>query len=358
MTEHVDLGTLAMFQEGLLDASDAADIRSHLDGCARCSQATSQLDAVAGLLASAPAPAMPPGLSARIEAALAAEATARAAETTVPAETTMPAAESTAQVAAAAADGSAVPADATPGGSPVPGVPAPAEGADGPPVPAAPVPAGGGGGPRSRPGRRTGSRTGPPGGRPPGQRTRVLDRAGARLRIVAAAAAIAVLGGGGYAVAQFAGSGGTAASSGRSASGATRPVGGPAMANPAVSLAPNQPGGSAIVSTVRSGVNYTPAHFTSQVRSVLHRFPADTATSRPSASERALSPAGVAGCVRAVSGGRTPRLVDLARYQDRVAMIIVVARSGAAPAHAWVVALDCSATRPDVLASFSLPGLG
>ncbi len=175
---------------------------------------------------------------------------------------------------------------------------------------------------------------------------------------MAAAAAIVLLSGTGYAVAQFTGGGGPAASSGAAASQPQRS----AAHGPAVGMEPNQSSpaasaGLAPVTFVTSGTDYRRSQFASQVRAVLARYPAGSAPAHPGGAH-ALPSLGLPGCVHTVTGGQRPRLVDLARYQGRPATIIVVAASGTTPAHAWVVGTGCSATQPDVLASIPLPGAG
>src|SRR5205823_89213 len=64
---------------GLLSRRRAAQVSAHLAACTQCAESDRGLAGITALLASAPAPPLPAGLSARIEAALAAEAAARAA---------------------------------------------------------------------------------------------------------------------------------------------------------------------------------------------------------------------------------------------------------------------------------------
>jgi hypothetical protein len=175
---------------------------------------------------------------------------------------------------------------------------------------------------------------------------------------MAAAAAVVVVGGGGYAVAQYAAQSG-AASSGRPAA-QSQPRPASPVAGPVAGMGPNNAGGTAghaTISAVTSGTDYTARQLTSQVAAVLAHYPASSAARRPPAA-RALPSSGLASCVNAVTGGQRPRLVDVARYQGRQAVIIVVAGTATTPARAWVVRLDCSASRPDEVAQVSLPGPG
>ena len=85
MTRHIRADKLARYRAGDLGTRESARVRAHLDGCARCTAAADDLAAVSTFLASVPAPPMPDDITARIEAALAAEAASRAASPAVPA---------------------------------------------------------------------------------------------------------------------------------------------------------------------------------------------------------------------------------------------------------------------------------
>src|SRR5437764_3314482 len=102
MTGHPDADALAACREGLLGRRRSARIRAHLARCSRCAALDGGLAEVTALLASVPAPRMPDGLAARLDAVLAAESAARAR-----AEAPAPATE--APAAAAAASGPARP---------------------------------------------------------------------------------------------------------------------------------------------------------------------------------------------------------------------------------------------------------
>lgn len=56
------------------------------------------------------------------------------------------------------------------------------------------------------------------------------------------------------------------------------------------------------------------------------------------------------GCVVHFTGGAAPHLLDRARYQGTPVYVI------ASASHVWVVGLDCTASRPDLIASASLGG--
>lgn len=71
---HYDLETLAELAEGLLDAATALRVREHLAICDPCGESLADLAAVREVLAATPTPAMPMGVTLRIDRALAAEA--------------------------------------------------------------------------------------------------------------------------------------------------------------------------------------------------------------------------------------------------------------------------------------------
>ena len=79
MRGHADAATLAAFREELLSARKAAQVSAHLAACPRCAALEAQLAEVTTLLNHATAPPMPEALTARIQAALAAEAASRTA---------------------------------------------------------------------------------------------------------------------------------------------------------------------------------------------------------------------------------------------------------------------------------------
>src|SRR5262252_7980744 len=161
---------LAVFREELLSARKAAQVSAHLAACPRCAALEAQLAEVTTLLNRATAPPMPDALTARIQAALAAEAAARtpaAAPHAAPAPAAVPAMQ-----AAAGHNGS----QATNG---------------------------------HRAGDTTGRRTG----------WRDRGRSWLALRVTAVTAAVAVIAGGGYGVAQLLAGGGPAVTGAASGTG-------------------------------------------------------------------------------------------------------------------------------------------
>ena len=79
MRGHVDAESLALCAEGLLSRRRSERIRSHLASCPECAAAQARLTEVPALLAQVPLPPLPPGIAARLDAALSAEAASRAA---------------------------------------------------------------------------------------------------------------------------------------------------------------------------------------------------------------------------------------------------------------------------------------
>ncbi|MDH6703663.1 hypothetical protein P3T27_000344 [Kitasatospora sp. MAA19] len=74
---HPSVDELADLAEGLIESADAADaLRRHLDGCAECRETTDALGEVQALLGAVETPPMPADVAARLDAALAAAATA------------------------------------------------------------------------------------------------------------------------------------------------------------------------------------------------------------------------------------------------------------------------------------------
>ena len=79
MRGHVDAESLALCAEGLLSRRRSERIRSHVASCPGCAAAQARLTEVPALLAQVPPPPLPPGIAARLDAALSAETARRAA---------------------------------------------------------------------------------------------------------------------------------------------------------------------------------------------------------------------------------------------------------------------------------------
>jgi hypothetical protein len=299
---HVDSETLAAYREGLLSRRKARQVAAHLAHCAQCAGLDAQLAGLPALLARSPAPPMPAALTARIEAAIAAEAAARS-------ETT--------DVAAAAAsltrDATRVTRDAA----------------------------------ATR--RHRKPRAPSPG------RSRLV------LRVAAAAAAVVVIGGGGYGLLRLlpgsalhsAGTSAAAPAPAQGAAGSRAHKGG--LPNAAMSPL-NERAGPRIVT---SGTNYQPAELQAQVRATLARFALKAAGPNKAAPGVTAGPSGaffnLSACLRRVAGGWPVQLVDLAYYEGRPAAIIVISGPGANEETVRVVATGCSAAADDQIFSTLLP---
>jgi hypothetical protein len=340
MRDHPDDETIAAFREDLLPAHRTARIAAHLAECPRCAEVDAQLAAVTAALARTPTPPMPASLTARLDAALAAEIAARSTAGASPAHAdpagdAAPAASAGPADRTAAADRTATPAYRGPGTGPE----------------------------HTGPGHTGPEHTGPghtgPGRGGPGRR-RGRPRAGSRLslRIASVAAAVVVLAGGGYAIARVVSAGGqetSASSSGAAASGGaeSRPSGS-ALAPEA---APRVPAGLPLVA---SGTTYRADQLPAQVAAVLKRHPAahgHVSAATPAAAGAAAFPH-LDECVSYVAGGQRPRLVDIARYGTRPAAVIVVPVPGTATVRVSVVGPGCSGQGGDIIRQFSMPAPG
>ena len=340
MTRHVSAEKLARFRDGDLSRTAARRVAAHLAGCAVCQADADALAGLPALLAGTKLPPMPDHLAARIETALVTESAHRAA------------------------------------GSP------------------AVHPA------RTRAGRRSGV---PRRGVTDEQAQRHARRPGPARRILATAAVLAVIGGGGYALVSSLGGGTSTTASGSSSAGHSRPetgsVAAPAARSSAGGLgsgaktptvggvnggvrngavsAPvfgpvEQYGHDGRFTPVRTSTNYSAAQLGPQATATLaqvrsspalggvsggHSSAGNGASGPGSAS--AFSAAALArlpGCIGRVAGSQSVLLVDLARFQGGPAIIIVTAPPGSATGtQVWAVAAGCSSSGADVLAHHQLP---
>ena len=85
MRGHVDAESLALYAEGELSRGRTARVRAHLSGCPDCATTLAALADVTTQLSHVPAPTMPAAVTARLDAALNAEAAHRAAAPSAPA---------------------------------------------------------------------------------------------------------------------------------------------------------------------------------------------------------------------------------------------------------------------------------
>ena len=325
MTRHIRADKLASYRAGDLGTRESARVRAHLGGCARCTAAADDLAAVSVFLASVPAPPMPDEITARIEAALAAEAASRAASPAAPA----------------------------------------ARG----PVPAAPG--------RDGVTRRAAARN-------PKIWSGGWLRSPVTLRVAAGAAVAVVVLGGGFAAIRLAGSTGTAGtasssaasagsgtSAGSGSSGAAAQGGreAPSVARPAPTLTYRAGGQSRPFTVLTSSADLGPGTLGRVIGQLVPGVEGSTepASASPAPTSETLgkpggipgfAPAALEACVTRVADGGQVKLVTIGRYQGQRAAIIVVSPAGGGPAQIWVVGTGCSATSSDVITQMALPGPG
>jgi predicted anti-sigma-YlaC factor YlaD len=317
---HADAATLAAFREELLSARKAAQVSAHLAACPRCAALEAQLAEVTTLLNRATAPPMPDALTARIQAALTAEAAART-PADAPATERVPAM----RAATVKGDGEA------------------------------------GGGTQSSNGHRAGE--------PAGRRTgwRGHDRSWLALRVAAVTAAVAVIAGGGYGVSQLLSAGSAEHQATSSANGAALspnikvkgpvPGMGAGGTNSAPSASPSTSGGLSTLAplVVSSGTNYQPATLGTQARTVLEHLTHSThqVPLAPTRSQASFS-AQLRPCLIHIRNGQRLLLADLARYKGHPALIVVLPSPNGGQLRVLVIAPGCTATTALRLASTTL----
>jgi hypothetical protein len=291
MRGHVDAESLALCAEGLLSRRRSERIRSHAASCPGCAAAQARLTEVPALLAQVPPPPLPPGIAARLDAALGAETARRAA----------------------------------PDRGAVPGQAAPAQ------------PAG------TAPRHRT--------GRPRGPRLRMPVAA----RVLAAAGVLAVAGGVGYAVSQSSSSPSTSAGPAAVPSAVPRPdsrsaagrAGPEVGAGGGVQFTVRHSGTAYRKSTLAAQANTLLAAPSAGVNQP------GKASGGLSLRAPSLALTGcvdnVAG-LAAVHAGEV-KLVDQAQFQGRPATVIVVQATSAQPGTVYAAGAGCSASRADILAT-------
>lgn len=311
MTRHVSTEDLARLAGGDLSGAAERQALGHLDECRDCRADLAALSQIPALLADLPAPPIPARLSARIDAALAAESAHRAA-------------------GQAHAPSGAVPL---------------ADHADH---------AGRSGSRRAR-------------GRSRRDRRPVLALTGTR--ILAAAAAIVIIGGGGYGLVRYLEEGqaaGTSSASGASSglpasspdAGPRAPAVGPAY-GPVVQYRVG--GRIAMIRPVRSGTDYQPSRLAEQATTEMAQFPHGLGQLAPNASPNAGQTFGdaslgqLSGCISRVAAGRTVQLVDVAAFDGKPATVIVTG-SPRQSRQVIVVGPGCSSRAGDVLARRVIPG--
>ena len=321
MSRHASLDDLASFIEGGLRPRKTGRVASHLASCSACAGHVQDLEQLPNLLASIAYPPIPDELSSRIELAITTESVTRVTVSSdggpVP--------------ALAGADG-AVPGESVSGESSRRDLPEP--------------------GRRRRPERR--------GWRLPG----LSSPLGGSLAAVGAAVVIA---GGGYVIASHLSSGTTASggSSGSANAPASRAAAPQAVA-PAngPSMRVREGGQIKSVPSVVTSTNFSPDHLQAQVQTALVTARAtrisaaknDVASPYPLANGTAAGSVGqLSQCVGNIAAGRNVLLVDIAKYEQRPATIIVVGTAPDGPGTIYVVGAKCGASDKDILAQRPLP---
>jgi hypothetical protein len=263
---------------------------------------------------------MPEALTARIQAALAAEAAART-PATAPAPEPVPAMSG----ATVKGDGEA------------------------------------GGGSQATNGHRAGDTT--------GRRTgwRGHDRSWLALRAAAVTAAVAVIAGGGYGVSALLTEGSPVMNG---ASGAAAPnikrIPAPSMSGGGVRLVPGtSPGSSGGLGTLASlvtssGTNYQPKTLGTQASTALMHLNQSASSNShpiplaPTKNQSTYFP-DLRACLIRIGQGQRPQLVDLAKYQGHPALIVVLPSPNGGRARALAIAPGCNSKTAHVLTTATLP---
>ncbi|MGO9782247.1 MAG: hypothetical protein ACLPKE_13590 [Streptosporangiaceae bacterium] len=284
---HVDASILAELSAGLISGRRATRIHAHLAGCQRCASISAGLSGVRVLLASVPQPPMPEAVTARLSAAIAAEAAGRSA------------------------------------------------------APAAPEQLA-----RGRTPRLAGTAGGgPPRRRWPGWTSPVTARAFAMAAVVCLVAA------GGYAAVRLTSSGraGPSVSAGPATRTRTGADVGPyhvgASREGSHVQGPAEPG----FSVVTSGIDYQRSMLSAQIEGELSKLIEAGPDTQAGKAIRHTPTAQQDACALEVTSGVTPTLVDAARYQGRPATVVALKLKGNPYAQAWVVGPKCSGTESDQL---------
>lgn len=319
MNRHVRAEVLAYYHEGAVNRRKAARIRAHLSGCPSCTSVGSGLRAVSDLLAGVPEAPMPDALAARLQMAISTESAQRAAQH---------------------ADlGAAMPGSGAAGDAATVRVPGRAD---------LPTPKSG------RHSRRS---------------VRGLSSP-LLLRGLAAAGAVVLVVGVGFLL--TGGIGGysrtsVGSSPGTSGTQANRPVASGRRSS-STGLRYSQAGTPATTTAIASDVNFTPDALAAQVKSAMAMtssgLGASTAapdvhpaqTAGPTESVGGIGVPQLEACVTQVAGSSHVLVVDVARYQDKPAIIIVVQAVPPGPElSVYVVGTQCSASITDLITKTMVP---
>jgi hypothetical protein len=197
------------------------------------------------------------------------------------------------------------------------------------------------------------------------------------LRVAAVTAAVAVIAGGGYGVAQLL-TGSPAVTGNASGGGVAAPnirVTGPVPRTSAGGLnapaASSGTGSSARSSVgtlaplvVSSGTDYQPASLGARASAVLARLTKNAHSPSqpgpniaPTQNQANLFP-DLQSCLLHIAHGQHPLLVDLAKYQGHPALVVVLPATNGGQPRALVLAPGCTSTTAHVLATATLPRSG
>jgi hypothetical protein len=306
MSRHASLDDLASFIEGILKPRKSGKIASHLAGCSLCSGHVQDLQQVPVMLANTAYPPIPDQLSVRIEAAIASESVTRVS--------VQP---------ASGQPGTAGPVSGEAGRRDLPE--------------------------RARPGRR---------------RWRMPGFSSPLAGSLAAVGAAVIVAGGGYEIASHVGSAGpsSAHESMPGSASAGRAAAGPPRNGPAVNV--QRSGQTRSISSVETNTNFVPDRLQAQAQAALRVERATKLKAVQGALNSpfplangagAISTAQLSKCVSNVAAGRQVLLVDIARYQDKAATIIVVGTPPEGPGTIYAVGQGCSASNRDIQAQQPLP---
>jgi hypothetical protein len=310
MKRHASTDELADLAAGVLKPRKAAKISGHLSGCAYCTGVSNQLADVSSLLASVPVAPIPANLSSRIESAIASESAQRLA---------------------------------------------------------------------SEPGTEAGRRDLPTSGRRShraGQSRgwRIPALSGPASRLVAAAGALAIIGGGGYEIATHVNTG-TSGVAGSAAGSVTVPPTSRMSWGPRISYPQGRVTKSLL--TVTTDTNFTrptlgklavaaltaarrsgAAASSGTTPSYAHSSPAATTGTRgtPNANANYRGPGQdqLTGCVDQIAAGHRVLLVELAYFDHLPATIIVTASAKSGSADVWAVRRSCTDASTQLLSHVTI----
>ena len=166
-----------------------------------------------------------------------------------------------------------------------------------------------------------------------------------RMRILSAAAAVIVVGGGAL-VGHTLLNGSVSSENGTAQSQPIQDRSGSAASKqqPGANTLKGSRGGAAAAGgylTLQSGTDYTAARLGEQVSVQLTKGDSRTAEE--------LAPAQLTECVRTITQGNVPLLVDVAKYEGRAATVIVLPTTDSTRLDVWIVGPGCSASDPAVI---------